>query len=65
MTYRDYMNEAARAYWHRILDTTGGSVTKAAAVARVNRTAAQRLLRRLGVIKPKPQNRGKWQEFGL
>lgn len=49
MTYREAITSAKRAYLYRVLSESGGSMTKAAKLAGVNRVNLYRIMKRHGV----------------
>jgi len=55
LTYRQALEHAARRYWAKTLAAAGGSVTQAARIAHVNRTAAYKQFARFGIVlNPRP-----------
>lgn len=59
MTYREAMECASREYWRELLKRTEGRVSVAAKIAGVNRSAAYKQLRNLG-IERRPHRVGQW-----
>jgi DNA-binding NtrC family response regulator len=59
VTYREAMLEARRRYWLALLEQTEWSVSDAAEIADVNRTAAYAVLKQIGI---EPQKRERWRD---
>lgn len=58
------MRQSAREYLAHVLTACDGNVSRAARVAKINRTYFYKLLARYGV-QLKTRKRGRWEEFGL
>jgi len=64
ISFQDHMRQSAREYLAHVLTACDGNVSRAARVAKINRTYFYKLLARHGV-QIKPRKRGRWEEFGL